>query len=70
MKNRFDKVTEILGAHAIKLYEYMYREKIDIENPTMEEAWIICQYKIISLLYNAFKEAQDNDKRRSQKNGK
>ena len=67
---KWQKLETIIGNHARKLYRLLYTERIEIDNPTdNQEAWIILQYHIFNILYNALKET-NNDKRRSQKNGK
>ena len=53
-----------------KLYALMYREKFDLENPSEEEKWIICQYRIILIIDKAFREVIRKNEKSSKKNGK
>ena len=66
---KMQKLEQIIHEHAEKLYKLMYREKFDLDNPSEEEKWIILQYKIIQVLYRAFKEVNKNEKS-SKQNGK
>ena len=63
------QIEKLLSEHLTKLYALMYREKFDLDNPSEEEKWIILQYKIIQVLYRAFKEVNKNEKS-SKQNGK
>ena len=63
------QIEKLLSDHLTKLYALMYREKFDLDNPSEEEKWIILQYKIIQVLYRAFKEVNKNEKS-SKQNGK
>lgn len=64
------QIEKTLRSYLNKLYALMYREKFDLENPSEEEKWIICQYRIIQIIDNAFREVISKNEKSSKENGK
>ena len=62
--SKLEKLEKVFGRHSNKLFELLYREKINIECPSEEEKWIIFQYKIISIIHQSLMEVNRNAKRR------
>ena len=67
---KLEKLEKVFGRHSNKLFELLYREKINIECPSEEEKWIICQYRIIQIIDKAFREVISKNEKSSKKNGK
>ena len=65
----FIKLEKVLANYLAELYALMYKEKIDIEDPSEEEKFIIFQYRLIGIIHNAVKEVLKNEKS-SKQNGK
>jgi len=69
MENALKKFMELIALHEQKLYRFMYKEGILLddrdEELTEQEMYIIFQYKIMAIIHKCLEEALQDESRRN-----